>query len=141
MSSLDKMNELKTGFQDQLVQAQDAIEKINTKIGLVDGAIADKAIEDKANYDAGYQQCLEDTNQVNSPDKRYSDAEMEAELAPLKATIETLNAEKVAMTEQFAVDLNDALAKKEAEMKAMFHQKLSAVKVDDEALLAEFAPV
>lgn len=67
--------------------------RLQEDMGLLDKAVAletEIAIKEKADFDAGFNAGLAQAGQLNGEGKIYSDAELEAELAPLKAQIAEL---------------------------------------------------
>lgn len=76
--------------------------------------------------------------QANGTDKIYSDAEMEAELAPLKEKIAALETENQSLKDATSIAINDAVAAKETEMKASFVADMTAAEADNMALIEKY---
>jgi len=153
----DKINQMKSVFVEDLAKMETVRADLSAKIALCDAAIADLETEKKSEYDRGFNDGLLQAGQAGGSDKIYSDAELEAELAPLREQIVALTSQvtafeaqvkdleativelqsKVPSVDQPAVDL-EAVKKQAADeavaaFKAMLKEKMDAQQASETA--------
>lgn len=130
MSVTEIVAKLKVGFEGELSKVDTVKLELQDKIASVDLIPGEVETEKKASYDKGFEDGLAQAGQAGGPDKIFSNEEMEAELAPLRAEIADLKAAaEVATTEKAE------LQAKVDEIPALKDQAVAEFKAD---LLAKY---
>lgn len=99
---------LKVGEEAQLAKAEEVKEELKGKLVALDQILVDHEIELKAAKDAGFEEGLAQAEQAGGSDKIYSDAEMNAERAPLLEKIAGLEG-ALALAEDHKAALSDEI--------------------------------
>lgn len=146
MAVMETAQVLKQGLEAELSRIEVVKSDVLARISAVETLMTEAETEKKEAFEQGYQEALVAAGQANGTDKIYSDAEMEAELAPLKAKIaelEALVAEKDAKIAelQALVDAQPAQVDAAVEsMKAELLAQFDDAQKDDQAFRAKLAP-
>lgn len=157
MSAKDRLSLLTSSISARLSTAQSAVSDLQTDSDTIAalGTDIDSEKNDygKAQYNQGWTEALAQSATANASDKIYTEAEMDAELAPLNQQITDLKAQVA--TAQAAVDqgkadlasaqkqiADAAVSQQQAILQAVQSTKLDiaakfkAVEVDNDALIA-----
>jgi len=126
----DIVQELKVKLEGELAKVGEVKLDLEAKIASLDSILVEVEAEKKIAFDKGFEDGLSQSGMAGTADKIFSDAEMNAELAPLKEQIATLEGEKSALTDKvmaLEMDLagvpakiDEALVGFKAELKAQY---------------------
>lgn len=135
--------EMKAGFEAQLARNAEVMTEIHSKVEAMDAMLlayeADLKIAEAKGFEAGLAQA----GQAGGSDKIYSDAELNAELAPLKEKVTALEqklgvVELLVATKQGEVEvLKSEVAQEKAKLLEAVAQ-FKAAQIDDAAVISKF---